>query len=848
MANDDQNAALAEALRAPLEAGSLEAALHAARAFFMRHPGHDDAKRVVEALELFMAQVWFGGSGEGGEPDPRYATAAQHLEGVDFDGALARYEEIAASDESAENARRLALRVRVLIAALAGRPLPPPESAVAPVVPVPVSFEDSTRVASDGELPLGAFAYDDVTAGVTPHIPAEAYPEEPTRTLMLGDYELFEDAAAAVDDDEHTRVRDLSALEAPAAKSPPKLEAKPAAETKKPVKRTRVAGSPDDREVTRVAGAGELPLEELRREMESQADTDLDEMLGSMDGVAPAPEPTRPKNEPKVIESSLVLDITVEDLDFAREEAPPPAVIVMAAEPRGPAVPAPPPSPPPDLETPNTTPADAPAPASEPSSPRIRAQARTEARAPLPARISAPPSEPRISFMPLPSAPTPTEPPLPRAPDPVAAGDGPSPLIGTTGPLSPPIAAPPAPIAPAPPAPDAHPIEASYSKPPSVSADLPNKIDPAQAKPKRTFKPIVKDAPRSSLPSVPPPIVRAPEIAPRGSATPPARPKSAPPMPIAPPRSSSVPAAPAPPAEPVRPAPLSAPPAPMLAAPAPAPPAPPMPAAPVPGPPIPAPMPMAGPPPAPAAPLPASSSPPPKPPSVPPPAASVPSAPPPAPPPAGAPPLPPAAPAPVGVSPMPPSFSSAPPPAPPPVGVPASPVAESSPFFPDPSTFDVEDVTTPRGPVVPRPPPMPRGPAVPPPPGPSVPAPSALADKIHTPLETRDVALPAEGQWVIREPGADDTGPQLAIGEPSWTGARVTEATTFEPGTAPLEADSWDVPAAPPVSAEQTAEALVARGELREALRLYQELAVSRPDQPRLWERVAEIARMLQER
>ena len=247
MANDDQNVALAEALRAPLEAGSLEAALHAARAFFMRHPGHDDAKRVVEALELFMAQVWFGGTGEGGEPDPRYATAAQHLEGVDFDGALARYEEIAASDESAENARRLALRVRVLIAALAGEPLPPPESAVAPVVPV--SFEDSTRVASDGELPLGAFAYDDVTAGVTPHIPAEAYPEEPTRTLTLGDYELFEDAAAAAGDDEHTRVRDLSALEAPEPASRGRRTAgrafrSQAGSAAEPAPRARVARSP----------------------------------------------------------------------------------------------------------------------------------------------------------------------------------------------------------------------------------------------------------------------------------------------------------------------------------------------------------------------------------------------------------------------------------------------------------------------------------------------------------------------------------------------------------------------------------------------------------------------------
>ena len=51
---------------------------------------------------------------------------------------------------------------------------------------------------------------------------------------------------------------------------------------------------------------------------------------------APAPKPEtepepkpRPKNEPRVIESSLVLDITVDELDFVREDAPPPAVIVV---------------------------------------------------------------------------------------------------------------------------------------------------------------------------------------------------------------------------------------------------------------------------------------------------------------------------------------------------------------------------------------------------------------------------------------------------------------------------------------------------------------------------------------
>lgn len=209
MAKQDDTAALAEALREPLDGADLEAALRAARASFMRDPGDEGAKRVVEALELLMAQVWFGGAEDGEAPDPRYAAAAQHLESVDLPAALACYESVTANDPSIERARRLALRVKVVMAARAGAALPP-----------------DVRVA--------------------PNFAPAAFPEEPTRALMPGDYEFVDDAFD--EDDERTRVR-------PAA-----------------------SGG----EVTRVAADGELPLEELRREMERDTDGALDALLDEM--------------------------------------------------------------------------------------------------------------------------------------------------------------------------------------------------------------------------------------------------------------------------------------------------------------------------------------------------------------------------------------------------------------------------------------------------------------------------------------------------------------------------------------------------------------------------------------
>ena len=57
MASEDRKSALANALGNPLARGDLDAALDAVRAVHQRDPGADDAKRVVEALELLAAST-----------------------------------------------------------------------------------------------------------------------------------------------------------------------------------------------------------------------------------------------------------------------------------------------------------------------------------------------------------------------------------------------------------------------------------------------------------------------------------------------------------------------------------------------------------------------------------------------------------------------------------------------------------------------------------------------------------------------------------------------------------------------------------------------------------------------
>jgi hypothetical protein len=250
----------------------------------MRNPGDDDAKRVVESLELLQSQVWFGGSDDGGgSADDGFAAAAQHLSSADLEGALGSYWEVLRAWPDDERAARLSLHVRVVIAASRGEALPAPEtmSVASPLEPVAPDFSDSTRVADDGELPLSAFAYDDVTANVEPEITADAFRDEPTSNLDLADFEVVEEGARPV-----------------AAPPPPKKRAP--------------APSPGAKEITRIAGPGELPLHELEKQIAGEADQDLDLLLGEIE------ESSRP-----AIEASLVIDIDVDEGAF--EPAPPPS-------------------------------------------------------------------------------------------------------------------------------------------------------------------------------------------------------------------------------------------------------------------------------------------------------------------------------------------------------------------------------------------------------------------------------------------------------------------------------------------------------------------------------------------
>jgi hypothetical protein len=114
------------------------------------------------------------------------------------------------------------------------------------------------------------------------------------------------------------------------------------------------------------------------------------------------------------------------------------------------------------------------------------------------------------------------------------------------------------------------------------------------------------------------------------------------------------------------------------------------------------------------------------------------------------------------------------------------------------------------------------------------------SDPIHAPLEHSEVSVPAPPV----ESGS------LGGNEPSWTGPRLEgDRSSFEPGVESVDADTWGEATEIGIDPEEKqAESMLQRGELGEALRLYQEIAIRRPDEPHLWERVAEIALMLQER
>jgi hypothetical protein len=117
--------------------------------------------------------------------------------------------------------------------------------------------------------------------------------------------------------------------------------------------------------------------------------------------------------------------------------------------------------------------------------------------------------------------------------------------------------------------------------------------------------------------------------------------------------------------------------------------------------------------------------------------------------------------------------------------------------------------------------------------------PPPTLDPVHAPVSAPVPA--AASTWAIREPGAPGTGPD-PFADMTARDARPEPPppAVFEPTVAPPEADTWGSSDPDP---EREAERLVAQGRLVEALRIFQELAMR---EPRLWARVAEIARMLQ--
>ena len=121
------------------------------------------------------------------------------------------------------------------------------------------------------------------------------------------------------------------------------------------------------------------------------------------------------------------------------------------------------------------------------------------------------------------------------------------------------------------------------------------------------------------------------------------------------------------------------------------------------------------------------------------------------------------------------------------------------------------------------------------------------ADPPRAPLQTREVAVPTPDRWDA--PRTEQT-PSAEIGDldQSWTGVRLQDTdTSFEPGVESLSDDQWEVADSEPEKGSPAeAEAMVQRGELGEALRVYQELAARAPADTRLWRRIAEVAKMLQ--
>ncbi|MGE0791487.1 MAG: hypothetical protein AB7S26_37780 [Sandaracinaceae bacterium] len=204
-----------EVLRDALADADLASALDAARRARLSDPGGEGPRRAVESLELLLAQTWYESDEAGSTP---FTRAAEALSTCDLDRALAEYASSPAVTLDLDRAQHLARSVRLVIALRDGTPLPPRETS-ASIEVAPIQHEMPTRVAGARELPLDLLTEEDEVGSD----PLHATLTDHTGELSEEDYELYDD-----------------------------------------VSRSTVAGL---RERTRVAKEGELPLEELRRQL-----------------------------------------------------------------------------------------------------------------------------------------------------------------------------------------------------------------------------------------------------------------------------------------------------------------------------------------------------------------------------------------------------------------------------------------------------------------------------------------------------------------------------------------------------------------------------------------------------
>lgn len=135
--------------------------------------------------------------------------------------------------------------------------------------------------------------------------------------------------------------------------------------------------------------------------------------------------------------------------------------------------------------------------------------------------------------------------------------------------------------------------------------------------------------------------------------------------------------------------------------------------------------------------------------------------------------------------------------------------------------------------------------------GPSIPMPAApgLGPPVPPPPAAPTAPDASRGPWSVREPGDPGGDATPRYSEPSWSGVRMPETSSrFDPAEVTSDGDdSWEERTEVGDTQRDDAEAHLARGDVRGALRIYQELSAQAPNDAALQDRVAEIAGMLRD-